>query len=583
MSTGNSNYMNFNVAIYCQVDDILKMADKKWLEQSFNLIRKHINFNKVYMETFRMTMPEKALLQNVKDFFESKGIKTAGGWMSPKGTKEDMMTSFCFTNPEDRKKFTEIVTFTAELFDEFIMDDLFTTNCKCESCTKAKGSRSWTEFRLELMKEVSRNLVIETAHKINPKINMIIKYPNWYDDYQFLGYNLEAQPKMFDMIYAGTETRDPVYTTQHLQQYQGYAIMRYFENVKPGKNGGGWVDPGSLSLDRWAEEINLTLFAKPREVTFWPYGGLLETIKQKSRSTMMVNGFAAVASHTFAKADLCMDNLGQPYGISAYKPYHSSGEGYLHAYLGMLGLPMDIVPEFPAQSNTILLTECAKFDDKIVEKIHGQLVHGKTVVITSGLLKALQGNGIEDLIEVDYTDEKVLVNKFLPRWPLESQMANVYHSDTDILIPQIKYGCTDMEEIIQCLDRDGGYQGYSLLMQARGFGKGKLFVLTIPDNFGDLYHLPPEVLTHIKYALMGDFPVYLNSPAKVCLFTYDNNTFITESFLPNAVRCQAVIRKNHAELHDLITGEEIKGISDGEKTTFEITCLPRSYRIFRFV
>jgi len=40
---------------------------------------------------------------------------------------------------------------------------------------------------------------------------------------------------MFDMIYAGTETRDPVYTTQHLQQYQGYAIMRYFENVKPGK------------------------------------------------------------------------------------------------------------------------------------------------------------------------------------------------------------------------------------------------------------------------------------------------------------------------------------------------------------
>jgi len=65
---------------------------------------------------------------------------------------------------------------------------------------------------------------------------------------------------------------------------------------------------------------------------------------------MMVNGFAAVASHTFAKADLCMDNLGQPYGISAYKPYHSSGEGYLHAYLGMLGLPMDIVPEFPRKA-----------------------------------------------------------------------------------------------------------------------------------------------------------------------------------------------------------------------------------------
>lgn len=583
MNTEKNSYKNFNVALYCQVEDILKMADKKWLEQSFDLLRKHINFNKVYLETFRMIMPEQALLQSVKDFFESKGIKTAGGWMSPKGTKEDMMTSFCFTRPEERQKFKEIVTITAELFDEFIMDDLFTTNCKCESCTKAKGSRSWTEFRLELMKEVSQNLVIKTASKINPGIKMIIKYPNWYDDYQFLGYNLEAQPKMFDMIYAGTETRDPVYTTQHLQQYQGYAIMRYFENVKPGKNGGGWVDPGSLSLDRWAEEINLTLFAKPREITFWPYGGQLETIQQKDRSTMMVNGFAAVAGYTFEKADLFLDKLGRPYGIPAYKPYHSSGEGYLHAYLGMLGLPIDIVPEFPAQSNTVLLTECAKFDENIVEKIHGQIVSGKTVVMTSGLLKALQGKGIEDLIEVDYTDEKVLVNKFLPRWPLQSQMDNVYHSDTDILIPQIKYGCTDMEEIIQCLDRDGGYQGYSLLMQARGFGKGKLFVLTIPDDFGDLYHLPQEVLTHFKYALMQDFPVYLKSPSKVCLFTYDNSTFITESFLPHTVRCEAVIKKNKAKLHDLLTGDEIQGTTDGDKTVFELSLQPRSYRVFKFV
>jgi hypothetical protein len=250
MSPETNTYKNFNVALYCQVEDILKMADKKWLEQTFALLKKHIHFSKVYLETFRMTMPDRALLQEVNSFFDSKGIKTSGGWMSPKGAEGDMMTSFCFSNPADRQKFREIVTITAELFDEFIMDDLFTTNCKCELCTKAKGNRSWTEFRLAQMKEVSQNLVIKTAQNINPKIHMIIKYPNWYDDYQFLGYNLETQSKMFDMIYAGTETRDPVYTAQHLQQYQGYAIMRYFENVKPGKNGGGWVDPGSLSLDR---------------------------------------------------------------------------------------------------------------------------------------------------------------------------------------------------------------------------------------------------------------------------------------------------------------------------------------------
>ena len=36
MSTGNSNYKNINVAIYCQVDDILKMADKKVKPMKFD-------------------------------------------------------------------------------------------------------------------------------------------------------------------------------------------------------------------------------------------------------------------------------------------------------------------------------------------------------------------------------------------------------------------------------------------------------------------------------------------------------------------------------------------------------------------
>ncbi|HOC87168.1 MAG TPA: hypothetical protein PKM00_10000, partial [Prolixibacteraceae bacterium] len=34
----------------------------------------------------------------------------------------------------------------------------------------------------------------------------------------------------------------------------GYNIFRYFENLKPGGNGGGWVDTGGMRyLDRYAE------------------------------------------------------------------------------------------------------------------------------------------------------------------------------------------------------------------------------------------------------------------------------------------------------------------------------------------
>jgi hypothetical protein len=32
---------------------------------------------------------------------------------------------------------------------------------------------------------------------------------------------------------------------------------------------------------------------------------------------------------------------------ATYKPYNSSGEMYLHNYIGMIGIPMDMYPEFP--------------------------------------------------------------------------------------------------------------------------------------------------------------------------------------------------------------------------------------------
>ena len=61
----------------------------------------------------------------------------------------------------------------------------------------------------------------------------------------------------------------------------------------------------------------------------------------------------------------------------------------------MIGIPIDLYPQFPTNANLVLLTESAKFDPDIVAKIKGQLTAGKSVVITSGLLHALQHRGQE--------------------------------------------------------------------------------------------------------------------------------------------------------------------------------------------
>ena len=114
------------------------------------------------------------------------------------------------------------------------------------------------------MNQVSRELVVEAARTVNPKVKITIKFPNWYEHFQGNGYDLDQQSKIFDTIYAGTETRDPVITDQNLQQYEGYAIARYFENIAPGRMGGGWVDTYDIRyLDRYSEQLWLTVFARP--------------------------------------------------------------------------------------------------------------------------------------------------------------------------------------------------------------------------------------------------------------------------------------------------------------------------------
>ncbi len=142
--------------------------------------------------------------------------------------------------------------FTARHFDEIILDDFFFSNCKCDGAIAAKGDKSWTRFRTEQLDDVSRDLIIGPAKAVNPKVRLIIKYPNWYESFQGLGYDLAVEPKLFDAIYTGTETRD-ANCGQRLQSYQSYLQTAYFNNIKPGGNQGGWIDGGGTRTLRRAD------------------------------------------------------------------------------------------------------------------------------------------------------------------------------------------------------------------------------------------------------------------------------------------------------------------------------------------
>lgn len=611
--TTAKGYQNFRVAVYATARDVNQMADPNWLEARWNEISRQVKVDKIYLETHRdVVLVDDKTIAFARKFFEDRGIEVAGG-ITYTIMESNRYKTFCYTDPAQRKRVKEIAEHTARLFDEIILDDFFFTNCKCELCIKAKGNKSWSQFRLDLLKQAAKDLVVAPAKKVNPKVKMVIKYPNWYEHFQGCGYNLEAEPKIFDGLYTGTETRDPVYTDQHLQQYQSYLIFRYLENIKPGGNGGGWVDTGAIRyMDRYAEQLWLTLFAKAPEIMLFDFHRLLQPIppeyradwqrtrtsfnfdrmmqpvKQADGTSVTPTTMARPAGYALEQVDVFLDKLGKPLGVKSYKPYHSTGEDFLHNYLGMCGIPMDLVPEFPADANIVFLAESAKFDKRIVDKIKGQLIAGKTVVITSGLLKALQGRGIEDIVELECTDKKAVTKQFWRRRDFWSRGGSVYQSKSEIVIPEIKYLTNDSWEEISCLASGIGYP----ILHSADYAKSRLYVLTIPDNFGDLYNLPAEVLTQIKEVLMRDFYVRLDGPSQIALFVYDNDTFIVESFLPDTVDVKIVTDKRISKLRDILSGDELSGKvlsappvrgqqPTPDKMAFDVQIKPHSYRVFQ--
>jgi hypothetical protein len=81
----------------------------------------------------------------------------------------------------------------------------------------------------------------------------------------------------------------------------------------------------------------------------------------------------------------------------------------------------------------------------------------------------------------------------------------------------------------------------------------------MPDNFTDLYALPPEVIGAIKNYLMRGFPVRLDGPAQVALFAYDNGAFIVQNFSATAADVKISTLGNSTKLKNLVTGETLEG------------------------
>ena len=609
LSLQAKNYQNFKVSTYIRAQDVARMADDSFLESTWRTISEQIDIDKIYLETHRdaFIVDEKTLLK-VKNFFLKQGLEVGGGITYTISEPTDFET-YSYATPADRDKVRQIAEYTAKHFDDFILDDFFFIDIKNDNEIAAKGSKSWTDYRLRLMSDAGKELVVEPAKRVNPKVKVIIKYPNWYDHFQGLGFNLEEEPLYFDGLWTGTETRDPG-SAQHLQNYLSYNIMRFFENIAPGKNGGGWVDAGGIQMgiDRYAEQVHLTMLSKSREIILWNYMQLAE-VKinpnmrrgwqdaggnsfnydemmspfKKGKKTIEPSTLARIAAVTLKQDDELLSKLGNPTGIVSYKPFHSSGEDFLQNYLGMIGLPMDMYPRFVEGKQQILLTQQAAKDKDIVEKMKAQLRQGNDVIITTGLLKEIKEQ-LADICELYCGDLKAIVNDF-----------GFYgKSEREFIIPQVKYFTNDSWEVVSAgRPLNGGVSGFPVLLRNK-YSKGTLFVLTIPDDFGNLYDYPEGALNMIRKYFSRDLGYYIEGKSKVSLFPYDNKTFVVENFNDEPVEVNIVFNNKVAAMKNLENNRSVnpaEGIVYGNnrwsqykegQTVFKTTLPAHSYKAFGY-
>jgi hypothetical protein len=605
-STGH--YKHFKAAIYIPVNVTKSLADPAVFEHQFARAMNQVPFDKVYIETYRDNQfASDAQIAAVKKQFLAKGIEVAGGVTMAAGGFNGQFMTFDYEKPEDRATAKRAIEQAARHFDAIILDDFFFYTSKSDADIAAKGTRTWTQYRLDTMRKVSQDLLLKPAKAVNPKVKVTIKYPNWYEHFQGLGFDLAQQPEMFDGIYTGTETRDPVITDQLLQQYESYELYRYYRTLRADhQNGGGWVDTYStLYLDRFAEQLWDTMLAKAPEITLFNWHPMaLDTPAQVGERPWADQdtsfnwkriaaewksahpddtappGWGLAAGAALKQVDAVLGALGNPTGLMSYKPANSSGEEFLHNYLGNIGIPIELSATFPKDANTLLLTQAAAADPGIIGKIKERLQAGANVFVTSGFVKATQDTsrkqrGFQDLLEVYATGQEIALNDYYNGYGAgngESLRDDPKVAPRDVLFPELHYFTNDAWPIIRGVS---GARGFPILLMNR-YSKGILYVLNIPSNIGDLYSLPPGVMNNVKKYLLADFPVRIEAPAGVSLFTYDNGAYVIQSFNDVPVTVH-VVKKSKA---DKTGGNAVPGKSTGE-TMSDVTIAPHSFQVFQ--
>ena len=215
-------------------------------------------------------------------------------------------------------------------------------------------------------------------------------------------------------------------------------------------------------------------------------------------------------------------------------------------------------------------------------------------MVTTGFFREMYDQGIKDLTSVRLTGRHVIGNEYMID---HSNYTNTHFCKgaENVLFEILSYKTNATVSDVTLIAGEHNFP----IMTEDNYGKGRFFILNVPENYADLYKLPLEVIRAINKHLSMGQDLYLGCSPKYNLFAYGNNVYGIHSFRPMMDSVQVIVRGKCKGLRDLESGKVYEACLPlplpacrGDATTvidepaeyaFEIRMQPGTYRFFEIV
>ena len=539
------------------VDQLLSTVEGR--REAISVLRSN-GINKIYVEVYRgglVVSPD--LLRDVRDYFTQYGFEVVGGIATVPGNdfgvkQEARYGWFNWQNEKTQKDLKRVMEDIALIFDSFIVDDFLCTADTSIESKEAKGEKTWSQYRRDLLTGLQSTLFIDPVKEVNPDIRMIIKYPQWYDRFHLFGYDVVRETALYDQVWVGTETRNM--NTQRfgfVQPYEGFVNYRWLASIAGNRIGGSWFDHIECDRNDFIDQAWQSVLAGSRELCLFNYFNIANGHE----------GHHLLRMNFHHLADLARTIKNFPVdGVKAYKPPNSDAGGdlYIMDFIGMFGISLVPVSRYPDDARVIFLPTQAASDMNISDNIQRSLHEASKVIVTAGFLAATsQGAELSKLAGVEPPKAlKSLKARYVITKNGLIDMGLPLDMETDLTVHDAEVILEAVVDGIKIPYLTKNKSNNIFVLNSHTFSQADFDavgeVLLCPKPLGML-QLPDEWTNIIRGVFNEPLNVYMEAPVKVSLQTLGNGDIVMHNY--NNAPIEARLKRVEIPFIDVITGNEI--------------------------